>query len=159
MAITLYADGVADAALSRADAQDAPSLDARLRMRRARYTFDGTEAALAEVGLFKLPAGATVVPWLSALQVVVDCATTFTADIGDTDSTAPSPLVDADVDRYADGVDVGAVGYDAFASGAAAARLYTLGEECWITLKFATLVTLVEGGIIDVFVAYLSPSG
>lgn len=159
MAITLYADGVAAALISSADAQDESNLNRRVRVRKATYTFAGTEAATAEVGLFKLPAGATVLPALSRLQVTTDCATTFTVDIGDTDTTTASPLVASDVDRYADGVDCGAAGDDAFASGVAAAALYTLGEECWITMKFATLVTPVAAGVINVYVAYLDPNG
>lgn len=126
----------------------------RMLVAKATYTFLGTEAALENVRLFKLAKGDTIIPQLSYIFITVDAATTLTIDIGDTDSLAPSPLVDSDADRYADGIDCGAVGVDVFASGVAASAPYTLNEDAWITATFATLATPVAGGKMTVKVVY-----
>jgi len=156
--ISYYADDLANSLLKRSSALEGIYAGREVHMQTATYNFLGTEAALEVVALFMLPAGCTVVPWLSSLQVETDAATTMTIDIGDTDAYAPTPLVDEDADRYCDGVDCGAAGFDLFASGVAAtSKLYTLHSECYITMTFATLVTPVTAGVMHINVAYMVP--
>jgi hypothetical protein len=122
------------------------------------YTFVGTEAADDVVRLWKFPKGTIIIPQFSGLWTLVDAATTLTVDIGDLDTLTPSPLVASDADRYADGVDCGAVGYDSFGTaGVAYAAPYKLLEDCYVTMTFATLATPVAGGLIRVGIAYLGP--
>jgi hypothetical protein len=155
---TYKADGLSNAELKRSTALEGLFAGRELKVQKASYTFVGTEAALEHVELFKLPAGCTIIPWLSSLQVTTDAATTLTIDIGDEDTLAPTPLVDSDADRYCDGVDCGAAGFDLFANGVAAtSELYTLQSECYITMTFATLVTPVANGEIQVNIVYAVP--
>lgn len=122
-----------------------------------RYTFKGDEAAGESVGIFKLKKGCTPLPQKCGIRVLVDCAVTLTVDVGDEDTETPTPLIDSDADRYCDGVDCGAVGYDAFASGVAATALYSVREDCWMTATWATLSTPADGGVIEFEVCYLEP--
>lgn len=137
---------------------DAGPIEAKVRCTKVRYTFTGDEAAGDVIRLFELPKGAVILPNISSQQVVVDCAGTLTIDVGDLDSTTESPLVADDADRYSDGVDCGAVGDKPFANGVAAAALYELGEQCWITATLATLATPAAGGILDFIIYWREPS-
>jgi hypothetical protein len=119
----------------------------------AKYTMLGTEAAADKIRICKLPPRAKVDPTLST--VVGDgIATTATLDVGDDDDAGVGAA--ADVDRYADGLDVAAAGIDKFDSIAAAARLtpYVTSKECWLLGTFATLTTPVAGTILRFRIAY-----
>ena len=73
----------------------------------ALYTMLGTEAANDIINLVRLPGGVKVDPTLSS--VTGDgIATTATIDVGDNDVLGVGAA--ADVDRYADGLDVAAAG-------------------------------------------------
>lgn len=122
-----------------------------------RYTSKGTEAGGDRIFLFQLKKGSTIIPQKCAARVLVDIAAALTLDVGDTDTEAPTPLIDSDADRYCDGVDIGAVGYDAFANGVAANALYSLRSDCWITATLATVTTPAEGGVIELEICYLEP--
>lgn len=129
----------------------------RFRQMVARYVMDGTEAANDIVNLGVLPKGAIIDPTLSS--VVTDgIAATATIDIGDTDDAGVGAV--ADVDRYADGLDVAAAGIDLFSANACAARLtpYALGEEAIIQAKFITLVTPVAAKILEFRIGYFLPA-
>jgi hypothetical protein len=120
----------------------------------ALYTMLGTEAAADKIRICKLPPRAQVDPTLSS--VVSDgIATTATLDVGDTDDEGVGAV--ADVDRYADGLDVAAAGVDLFSAIAAAARLtpYVTSKECWLEGTFATLVTPVAGKKLQFRIAYV----
>lgn len=121
-------------------------------------TFDGTEAAADVFRLWKAPAGTIIIPQFSGIWTLVDAAVTLTVDVGDLDSLTPSPLVANDADRYADGIDCGAVGYDSFGtSGVAYAAPYKLLEDAWITATLATLSTPADGGLLRFGIAFLGP--
>lgn len=118
-----------------------------LRYAEANILFDGTEAAADVFRLFKLEAGAIVIPQLSYIYVTVDAAATLTLDVGHLDSTT-------NADEFADGVDIGATGVDVFATGAATTVPYTLLTNCWITATLATCSTPIAAGAIKIIVAY-----
>lgn len=120
----------------------------------AIYTMLGTEAAADSFKIVKLPPRAMVDPTLSTVTSE-GVATTCTLDIGDDDVLGVGAA--ADVDRYADGLDVAAAGIDKFDSIIAAARLtpYVLGSEAWIIGTFATLATPVAGKKLTIRLAYL----
>lgn len=118
------------------------------------YTMLGTEAAEDKVRIVKLSERSMVDP--TFCTVVSDgIATTATLDVGDDDVLGVGAA--ADVDRYADGLDVAAAGIDKFDSIAAAARLtpYVLGSEAWIEATFATLVTPVAGKKLVFRIGYI----
>lgn len=163
---TKYADMFADLSADATgetlvqDPSDRPSGNAIQRhMKTAliRYTMKGDEGAADIIRLCQLPKGATPIPQKCGIRVLVDLGGTATIDVGDEDTEAPTPLIDSDADRYCDGVDVGATGYDAFANGAAATALYSLRSQCWMTATFATLTTPAEGGVIEFELVYLEP--
>jgi hypothetical protein len=119
------------------------------------YTMVGTEAANDVINLVRLPGGVKIDPTLSS--VTGDgIATTATIDVGDNDVLGVGAV--ADVDRYADGLDVAAAGIDLFSANACAARLtpYVLGGESIIQAKFITLVTPVAGKKLRFRIAYLA---
>lgn len=119
------------------------------------YEMDGTEAANDVVNLVRLPGGVKVDPTLST--VTGDgIATTATIDVGDDDAEGVGAA--ADVDRYADGLDVAAAGIDLFSANACAARLtpYVLSKESIIQAKFITLVTPVAGKKLRFRIAYVA---
>lgn len=137
------------------------------------YEFTGSEVALdvIQLGLgssnAKFPKGTEVFPQLSYFYVETDCAATLTCDCGDLDASAASyahPNGDAysvahvasDADRYADGVDCGAVGVDVFASGVAAAVPFVLQSDSYLTVTLATLVTPAANGKLRTRIAYFS---
>lgn len=156
---TFYSDLFpAGTAPNGAQLPDAGPIEAKVHCTKVRYTFTGTEAQGDKIRLFELPAGAVVLPTPSEVQVIVDSGGVLTLDIGDEDTLAPTPLVDSDADRYADGINAASVGRVAFANGVAALALYTLQEQCWITCTFATLTTPLDGGILDFIVWYREPS-
>lgn len=156
---TLYSDLFpAGAVPNGAQLPDAGPIEAKVHCTKVRYTFTGTEAAADVIRLFELPAGAVILPTPSEIQVIVDASGTLTLDVGDEDTLAPTPLIDSDADRYADGISASAVGRTAFANGVAALALYELQEQCWITATFATLSTPIDGGIIDFIIFWREPS-
>jgi hypothetical protein len=116
-----------------------PSLFPRKRTIISTYTMVGTEAQNDVVCLAPLYQGETVLSHQS-LVTSDGIATTATVDIGDDDPTA-------DPDRYADGINVAAAGYDLFNANSAAAATAprAVGTDCWLKLLFATLVTPVAG--------------
>lgn len=145
-----------------------------LRFAEYVYHFAGTEVAadIIQLGLgsgnAKFPKGTTVVPQLSYSFVETDCAVTLTLDVGDLDTAAASAAYSngdsyavahtaSDADRYCDGIDAGAVGVDAFASGVATAIPHTLQEDCFLTCTFATLSTPSATGVLRLRIAYLTP--
>jgi hypothetical protein len=118
------------------------------------YTMLGTEAAGDKINIVRLPMRAMVDPTYST--VVGDgIATTATLDVGDDDVLGVGAA--ADVDRYADGLDVAAAGIDKFDANACAARLtpYVLGSESWIIGTLVTLVTPVAGKKLVFRVGYI----
>ena len=118
------------------------------------YTMLGTEAAGDKINIVRLPMRAMVDPTHST--VVSDgIATTATLDVGDDDVLGVGAA--ADVDRYADGLDVAAAGIDKFDANACAARLtpYVLGSEAWIIGTLVTLVTPVAGKKLVFRVGYV----
>lgn len=121
------------------------------------YTFKGDEAAGDVIKLFKLKKGCTIRTQTSGIFTLVDAGAAMTIDVGDEDTLAQTPLVDSDADRYCDGVDCGAVGYDAFANGVAATQRHTLGSDCWITATIATLSTPSDVGYLIFEIEYLDP--
>jgi len=119
------------------------------------YTMLGTEAAGDKINIVKLPQGCIIDP--SHCTVVTDgIAGTATVDVGDDDVAGVGAA--ADVDRYADGLDVAAAGVDRFDSIAAAARLtpYTLGADSIIVATLVTLVTPVAGRKLVFRIGYLA---
>jgi hypothetical protein len=138
------------------------------------YQFTGSEAALDVINLGlggankKFPKGTEVVPALSYSFVETDCAVTLTLDVGDLDTAAASAAylngdayavshTASDADRYCDGIDIGAVGVDAFANGVATAIPHVLQEDCLLTATFATLSTPSASGVLRIRIAYLTP--
>lgn len=120
----------------------------------ATYTVLGTEAAGDKINIVRLPMRAMVDP--TYCTVVSDgIATTATLDVGDDDVLGVGAA--ADVDRYADGLDVAAAGIDKFDSIACAARLtpYVLGSEAWIIGTLVTLVTPVAGKKLVFRIGYI----
>lgn len=118
------------------------------------YTMLGTEAAGDKINIVRLPMRAMVDPTHST--VVSDgIATTATLDVGDDDVLGVGAA--ADVDRYADGLDVAAAGIDKFDANACAARLtpYVLGSEAWLIGTLVTLVTPVAGKKLVFRVGYV----
>lgn len=114
------------------------------------YTFTGTEVAGDTIYLEKLPAGATVIPFLCNVYSN-GVAGTATITVGDAPGTAKDPNA-AVTNRYSTALDVAASGVDAFTGGAAAGAPYqipALGlqvpSERWLTATLATLVTPVAG--------------
>lgn len=114
-------------------------------------TLESAVAANDVVNLIKLSENTIIIPELC--HVYSDgVATTATIDIGDDDATTA-----VDADRYADGLNVAAAGYDAFTSGtapAASASRYKLQAESWITATFATLATPTVGGKLHFVITY-----
>jgi hypothetical protein len=128
----------------------------RLLFLTATYTMVGTEAAGDKINIGKLPQGCIIDP--SHSTVVGDAiATTATLDVGDDDVAGVGAA--ADVDRYADGLDVAAAGVDRFDSIAAAARLtpYVLGTDSIIIGTLVTLDTPVAGKKLTFRIGYLAP--
>ena len=117
------------------------------------YTMLGTEAAADIINIVKLPQGAIIDPTLSSI-VTDGIAGTATIDIGDDDTAGVGAA--ADVDRYADGLDVAAAGVDLFTANAAAARLtpYALGADSIIRATLVTLVTPVAARKLTFRIAY-----
>lgn len=145
-----------------------------LRFAEYLYEFDGTEEQGDRLilglgsGNAKFPKGTEVLAALGELFVETDCAATLTVDVGDLDSAAASAAypngtayavahIANDADRYADGVDCGAVGRDAFASGVAIAIPHKLQEDAFLTATFATLSTPADGGILRIRIPYFLP--
>lgn len=172
---TLYPYGFADPV--GANYPSATPLDARkgtqrkLRFAEYEYHFSGSEAAADIIRLpfngpsGKWPKGIVVVPQLSYAFIETDGAVTLTLDVGDLDSAAASAAyangdsyavahVASDADRYADGLDVGAVGVDVFASGVAASIPHELQEACYLTATFVTLSTPAAAGVLRLRLAY-----
>lgn len=117
------------------------------------YTMLGTEAAGDVINIVKLPQGAIIDPSLSS--VTTDgIAGTATLDVGDNDTAGVGAA--ADVDRYADGLDVAAAGVDKFDSIANASRLtpYALGADSIVTGTLVTLVTPVAARKLTFRIAY-----
>lgn len=150
------------------------STQRELRFAEYLYQFDGTEAAADIIRLpfgsptGKWPKGTEVFPQLSYAYVETDALASGTLDVGDLDTAAASaayPNGDAyavahiasDADRYCDGIDIGAVGVDVFATGVAAAIPHVLQEDCYLTATFATLVTPSAAGVLRIRVAYFTP--
>jgi hypothetical protein len=126
-----------------------------LRFLTATYTMLGTEVAGDKINIGKLPQGCIIDP--SHSTVVGDAiATTATLDVGDDDTAGVGAV--ADVDRYADGLDVAAAGVDRFDSIAAAARLtpYALGADAIIIGTLVTLDTPVAGKKLVFRIGYLA---
>ena len=173
---TLYPYGFTDPV--GANYPSSTPLDARkstqrkLRVAEYLYQFTGAEAAADIIRLpfngpaGKWPKGIEVEPnAISAAFVETDALASGTLDVGDLDTAAASAAypngdayavahVASDADRYADGLDIGAVGRDAFASGVAAAIPHILQEACYLTATFATLVTPAAAGVLRIKVAY-----
>lgn len=143
----------------------------KLRFADYLYEFSGSEVALDIIRLpfggptGKWPKGTEVFPQLCYAYVETDCATTLTLDVGDLDTAAASAAypdgtayavahIASDADRYCDGIDCGAVGVDAFASGVAAAIPHVLQEACYLTATLATLVTPAAAGVLRIRIAY-----
>ena len=157
-----YADLTADATAETENLgpRNTPSgnrFQRHMKTARVRYTLNGDEAAGDVIRLFKLSKGCMIIPELSRLFTLLDAGASMTVDVGDEDAEAPSPWVDSDADRYADGLDAGAEGVDVFASGAASTQRYTLASQCWITATLATLSTPSDEGVIDFEIVYLEP--
>lgn len=150
------------------------STNRELRWAEWLYQFTGSEAAADVIRLpfggptGKFPKGTQVHAALGELFVETDCAVTLTADVGDLDSAAASaayPNGDAyavahdanDADRYCDGVDIGAVGRDVFATGVAIAIPHELQEDAYLTLTFATLSTPTTDGVLRIRIPFFLP--
>ena len=119
------------------------------------YTFTGTEAQGDKIRLFKANAGTIIIPKYSDVYVITDPAVTLTLDVGDED-TGGSPA--SDVDRYADGINIAAVGLVSFGTGGVAyAAPRKLTEDCYITATFATLSTPAAGGKIVFAISNIGP--
>jgi len=126
-----------------------------LRFLVAKYIMLGTEVAGDKINIGRLPQGSIVDP--SHSTVVTDgIAGTATLDVGDNDVLGVGSV--ADVDRYADGLNVAGAGATRFDSIAAAARLtpYALGEDSIIIGTLVTLVTPVAGRILTFRIGYLA---
>ncbi len=132
--------------------------DSKLLSGPMQYAFvtvewDGDESAAEVVDLIELPEGAMVFPEHSKVIVSTDCAATLTVDVGDA----------TDPNRYADGVDAGAVGEDSFlapAIPAAVATKYEVEKEDssgndtrLIQATWATLAT-PAAGVIHFLIAF-----
>lgn len=89
-----------------------------LLVAQATYTLTGSEVANDIIQLFKLPAGAVIIPALSSVQCSADPGTTLTLNVGDTGSVAAPGFdaVSADPDRYAAGIVLSAGGQIGFCS-------------------------------------------
>lgn len=135
------------------------------------YQFDGTEEAADIIRLpfngpnGKWPKGIVVDPNRSEVFVESDAMVSGTLDVGDLDTKADEAAypngdaydvqhVNSDADRYADGLDIGAVGRDAFADGVAASIPHELQEACFLTATLATLSTPSATGVLRIRVAY-----
>jgi hypothetical protein len=128
-------------------------LTPRISLATVKYTMDGDEAAADIVRLFKAPQGVQIYSHLS--RVYSDAiATTATLDIGDTDDAGVGEA--ADPDRWADGLDVAAAGWDLLSANSSAAQItpYYLGEDAWIECLFKTLVTPVAAKKLVFWIAY-----
>lgn len=147
------------------------STQRKLRFADYLYQFTGFEAAADIIRLAfgahnaPWPKGTEVFPQLSYSYVETDALASGTLDVGDLDTAAASAAyangdayavahIASDADRYADGLDIGAVGVDVFATGVAAAIPHKLQEACYLTATFATLVTPASAGVLRIRVAY-----
>lgn len=145
----------------------------KLRFADYVYHFDGTEAAADTIRLpfggptGKWPKGTEVFPQLSYAYVETDAMASGTLDVGDDDGSAADAAyangddydvahIANDADRYADGLDIGAVGVDVFAGGVAAAIPHVLQSDCYLKATFATLSTPSATGVLRLRVAYLA---
>lgn len=150
------------------------STNRELRWAEWVYHFTGSEAASDIIRLpfggptGKFPAGTQVHARLGELFIETDAAATLTADVGDLDSAAADAAYDNgdayavahianDADRYCDGVDIGAVGWDQFANGVAASVPHVLQEDAYLTLTFATLSTPSATGVLRVRIPFFLP--
>ena len=109
---------------------------ARIHYMDALVTVASGATANDTVKLFKLPAGAIIIPELSSVTSEgMGTGATMTVDVGDNDGTGVA-------DRYADGLNVAAAGLDLFTAGTLPVTSLTphkLAAESWVILKFATL--------------------
>lgn len=121
------------------------------------YTMLGTEVAGDVIRFGPLHQGDRVLPHLS-IVTSDGIAATATVDIGDTGTTSAwAVLQAADVDRYADGLDVAAAGADLFTAGTAPAALvpqFDLLGDTWLTATLVTLATPVAGKKLRVVAFY-----
>lgn len=128
-------------------------ITSRLSIAQLTYTMVGTEAAADVVRLFLGKQGMNILSHLS--QVYSDAiAATATLDIGDLDLLGVGAAVDPD--RYADGLDVAAAGWDLFSANSSASQItpYYLGSDAWIEVTFKTLVTPVADKKLEFLVFY-----
>ena len=126
-----------------------------LRFLTATYTMTGDEEAGDKINIGKLPQGCIIDP--SHSTVVTDgIAGTATLDVGDDDVAGVGGV--ADVDRYADGLNVASAAVARFDSIAAPARLtpYALGDDAIIIGTLVTLVTPVAGRKLVFRIGYLA---
>jgi hypothetical protein len=147
---TIYAKQILPTLANR---MQSPIFTLNVRMVEVIYTMLGTEAAADIINIVKLPQGAIIDPTLSSI-VTDGIAGTATIDIGDDDTAGVGAA--ADVDRYADGLDVAAAGVDLFTANSAAARLtpYALGADSIIRATLVTLVTPVATRKLTFRIAY-----
>jgi hypothetical protein len=97
-------------------------------------TMSASETATSTIDLIELPVGAIVLPELS--YIIVDDAfgaTALTLDVGDA----------VDPDRYADGVDVLALGKKSFIDSTTVPAGLTTRHECVNTGTASTTTTLI----------------
>ena len=110
------------------------------------WTTDGTQAAADIVRIAQLPPLAKVLPHLCYVHTSgTMAATTCTFDIGDS----------SDTDRYADGIDVQAAGFDLFTAPAVPAAISTPYQlattDRWIYVTIATLTGAATNGTVATF--------
>ena len=131
----------------------APTFTLNVRTVEVIYTMLATEVAGDVINIVRLPQGAIIDPTLSSI-VTDGIAGTATIDVGDDDVLGVGAA--ADVDRYADGLDVAAAGVDLFTANSAAARLtpYALGADSIIRATLVTLVTPVAARKLTFRIAY-----
>jgi hypothetical protein len=119
----------------------------------AKVSLPNTTAANDTLPLFDLPPGAVLVPQLSHVACSANPGATFTLDVGD-DGIASyngSTAVDADADRYADGMNLASGGVVAFCAPACpAAALSPLRAKVplRITAKVATIATPAAADLV-----------
>jgi len=147
---TIYAKQILPTLANR---MQSPTFTLNVRTVEVVYTMLATEVAGDVINIVKLPQGAIIDPTLSSI-VTDGIAGTATIDIGDDDTAGVGAA--ADVDRYADGLDVAAAGVDLFTANSAAARLtpYALGADSIIRATLVTLVTPVVGRKLTFRIAY-----
>jgi len=129
-------------------------LTSRMSTAVLTYTMLGTEAAADVINLIQLEAGTQILTHLSRTYSNA-IATTATLDIGDLDALGVGTA--ADPDRWADGLDVAAAGWDLFSANSSAAQIvpYNLGSRAWVQCTFKTLVTPVAGKILTFWIVYI----